>query len=163
MGDAADRDGHSLNRGEPAHFLRSPVSTRRRTISFPCTRSALIRVGPLVRALIPDPAAIRTGRAMSMPRLDSRSPDHVAGSERRRTLGLRHTVLTSPSSDPGAVSKPFYRDRARTTVSRFARASGGQDGEFKSLRGKAVVLPQAANECGNMLIGHCGVVTAREF
>jgi hypothetical protein len=27
-----------------------------------------------VRALIPDPAAIRTGRAMSMPRLDSRSP-----------------------------------------------------------------------------------------
>jgi hypothetical protein len=28
----------------------------------------------LVRALIPDPAAIRTGRAMSMPRLESRSP-----------------------------------------------------------------------------------------
>jgi hypothetical protein len=28
----------------------------------------------LVRAHIPDPAAIRTGRAMSMPRLDSRSP-----------------------------------------------------------------------------------------
>jgi hypothetical protein len=33
----------------------------------------------------------------------------------------------------------------------------------KSLRGKAVVLPQAANECGNMLIGHRGVVAARQL
>ncbi len=28
---------------------------------------------PCIRALIPEPAAIRTGRAMSMPRLESRS------------------------------------------------------------------------------------------
>ena len=41
---------------------------RPRLWAFPQPRPPM-----LVRALIPDPAAIRTGRVMSMPRLESRS------------------------------------------------------------------------------------------
>ena len=58
----------------PAFAQNYQPTTPMRRSTITMHRVCMRQASPAVRALIPDPAAIRTGRAMSMPRLDSRSP-----------------------------------------------------------------------------------------
>src|SRR6516165_12214177 len=79
----------------------------------------------LVRALIPDPAAIRTGRAMSMPRLDSRCPPATGVPSASGTVMLGACAACASASDQvAAVSVSRPADSATTSVNSKTPANG---------------------------------------